>query len=278
MPAACCLLRMCCLGQAVGVSGLVAELGRRAPGRHAHRPCPGAPLEQSIALFCRWKCCSRPGPAPRITVVFNVPVPSHISLHLSTRRWRRRRPRFLWNGSLPWCSPAETFLTHHALFYFRDLCAQMEEVLFPILERYTSTDGQDIFEEIMQLATYLTYFAPEISPRMWTLYPRMLQARGPRRGARGCTTARATPRGAVARGGANLGGPYGWALHTGMLQAKGSAAAGRGRCAGRRTGTGHPPSGRGARGAPAPVTNHPPSYPCCVAPIYCLAVRQRVGH
>ncbi|PSC72993.1 importin beta-like SAD2 [Micractinium conductrix] len=55
------------------------------------------------------------------------------------------------------------------------LYLQMEEVLFPILERYTSTDGQDIFEEIMQLATYLTYFAPEISPRMWTLYPRMLQ-------------------------------------------------------------------------------------------------------
>lgn len=55
------------------------------------------------------------------------------------------------------------------------LYAQMEEVLFPILERYTSTDGQDIFEEVMQLATYLTYFAPQISPRMWSLYPRMVQ-------------------------------------------------------------------------------------------------------
>jgi len=29
--------------------------------------------------------------------------------------------------------------------------------------------------QIMQLATYLTYFAPQISPRMWTLFPRMLQ-------------------------------------------------------------------------------------------------------
>lgn len=32
--------------------------------------------------------------------------------------------------------------------------------------------------QIMQLATYLTYFAPQISPRMWTLFPRMLQASG----------------------------------------------------------------------------------------------------
>lgn len=28
------------------------------------------------------------------------------------------------------------------------LTVQMEDVLFPILERYTSTDGQDIFEEV----------------------------------------------------------------------------------------------------------------------------------
>lgn len=53
----------------------------------------------------------------------------------------------------------------------------MEDVLWPILERYTSTDGQDIFEEVMQLATYLTYFAPTLSPRMWSLYPRMVQVR-----------------------------------------------------------------------------------------------------
>lgn len=29
--------------------------------------------------------------------------------------------------------------------------------------------------QVMQLATYLTYFAPQISPRMWTLFPRMVQ-------------------------------------------------------------------------------------------------------
>lgn len=58
------------------------------------------------------------------------------------------------------------------------LYAQMEDILWPILDRYTSSEGQDIFEEVMQLATYLTYFPPTISPRMWTLYPRMLQCVG----------------------------------------------------------------------------------------------------
>lgn len=56
----------------------------------------------------------------------------------------------------------------------------MEDILWPILDRYTSSEGQDIFEEVMQLATYLTYFPPTISPRMWTLYPRMLQVWGRR--------------------------------------------------------------------------------------------------
>lgn len=56
-----------------------------------------------------------------------------------------------------------------------ELYPQLEDILFPLLQRYTSTEGQDIFEEIMQIVTYLTYFAPAISPRMWTLYPLMLQ-------------------------------------------------------------------------------------------------------
>ena len=55
------------------------------------------------------------------------------------------------------------------------LYPQLEELLFPILHRYTSEEGLDVFEEITQIATYLTYFAPGITPRMWTLYPRLLE-------------------------------------------------------------------------------------------------------
>lgn len=55
-----------------------------------------------------------------------------------------------------------------------ELYPQLEELLFPILEKYSSEAGLDVFEEITQLITYLTYFAPAITPRMWTLFPRLL--------------------------------------------------------------------------------------------------------
>ncbi len=55
-----------------------------------------------------------------------------------------------------------------------ELYPQLEDLLFPILEKYSSEAGLDVFEEITQLITYLTYFAPAITPRMWTLFPRLL--------------------------------------------------------------------------------------------------------
>ena len=55
-----------------------------------------------------------------------------------------------------------------------ELYPQLEELLYPILEKYTSEEGLDVFEEVTQLITYLTYFGPGITPRMWTLYPRLL--------------------------------------------------------------------------------------------------------
>lgn len=55
------------------------------------------------------------------------------------------------------------------------LFPQIEEIMWPVLEKYTSTEGQDVFEEVMEIVTYLTYYAPEISPRMWSLYPRIIQ-------------------------------------------------------------------------------------------------------
>ena len=55
-----------------------------------------------------------------------------------------------------------------------ELYPQLEELLFPIMEKYTSEDGLDVFEEITQLITYLTYYTPAITPRMWSLYPRLI--------------------------------------------------------------------------------------------------------
>lgn len=52
---------------------------------------------------------------------------------------------------------------------------QLEEILFPMMWRMLSSEGQDVFEEILDLVAYFTYFAPAVSARMWTLWPRLHQ-------------------------------------------------------------------------------------------------------
>ncbi|DBB04276.1 hypothetical protein WJX77_005934 [Trebouxia sp. C0004] len=51
------------------------------------------------------------------------------------------------------------------------LFPQLEEILFPIMQAMCSEEGQDVFEEILEMISYFTYFSPEISPRMWSLWP-----------------------------------------------------------------------------------------------------------
>lgn len=54
----------------------------------------------------------------------------------------------------------------------------LEEALFPIMYEMTSSRGQDVFEEVMDMASYFTYFMTPISPRMWTLWPRIQSCLG----------------------------------------------------------------------------------------------------
>ena len=49
----------------------------------------------------------------------------------------------------------------------------LEEVLFPIMYEMTSSRGQDVFEEVMDMASYFSYFMEPVSPRLWTLWPRI---------------------------------------------------------------------------------------------------------
>eukprot|EP00891_Asterochloris_glomerata_P009638 jgi/Astpho2/9638/fgenesh1_pm.00146_%23_24_t len=56
------------------------------------------------------------------------------------------------------------------------LFPQLEEILFPIMHKMCSQDGQDVFEEVLQIISYCTYFCEEISERMWTLWPRICEA------------------------------------------------------------------------------------------------------
>lgn len=42
---------------------------------------------------------------------------------------------------------------------------QLEEILFPIMQAMCSEDGQDVFEEILEMIAYFTYFSPEVNDR-----------------------------------------------------------------------------------------------------------------
>lgn len=54
---------------------------------------------------------------------------------------------------------------------------QLEEILFPLMFKMCSSDGQEVFEEIVEIISYFTYFSPEISPKLWMLWPRLHEVR-----------------------------------------------------------------------------------------------------
>ncbi|GIL84239.1 hypothetical protein Vretimale_15865 [Volvox reticuliferus] len=53
------------------------------------------------------------------------------------------------------------------------LIASLEEVLYPLLHRMLSTEGQDVFEEVLEMLSYLTYYGKSISDRLWALWPQI---------------------------------------------------------------------------------------------------------
>lgn len=42
------------------------------------------------------------------------------------------------------------------------LFPQLEAILFPVMQRLVGTDGQDVFEEVLELVSYFTYFSPSV--------------------------------------------------------------------------------------------------------------------
>jgi len=55
------------------------------------------------------------------------------------------------------------------------LLPPLEEVFFPVLETLLGgAHGDDLMEETLDLMTYLSYYSPEVSPRMWGLWPALL--------------------------------------------------------------------------------------------------------
>lgn len=56
------------------------------------------------------------------------------------------------------------------------LFVQIEPTLLPILRTMLTTDGQEVFEEILEIVSYMTFFSPTISLNMWGLWPLMMEA------------------------------------------------------------------------------------------------------
>ncbi|XVF84412.1 hypothetical protein PTKIN_Ptkin17bG0035100 [Pterospermum kingtungense] len=56
------------------------------------------------------------------------------------------------------------------------LFVQIEPTLLPIMKRMLTTDGQEVFEEVLEIVSYMTFFSPTISLDMWSLWPLMIEA------------------------------------------------------------------------------------------------------
>jgi hypothetical protein len=56
------------------------------------------------------------------------------------------------------------------------LYGQIEPQLLPIMRKMLTTDGQDVFEEVLEIVSYITTFSPTISLEMWSLWPLMMEA------------------------------------------------------------------------------------------------------
>ncbi|KAA8527329.1 hypothetical protein F0562_034574 [Nyssa sinensis] len=56
------------------------------------------------------------------------------------------------------------------------LFVHIEPTLLPIMRRMLTTDGQEVFEEVLEIVSYMTFFSPTISLEMWSLWPLMMEA------------------------------------------------------------------------------------------------------
>ncbi|XP_057960269.1 importin beta-like SAD2 [Malania oleifera] len=56
------------------------------------------------------------------------------------------------------------------------LFVHIEPTLLPIMRRMLTTDGQEVFEEVLEIVSYMTFFSPTISMEMWSLWPLMMEA------------------------------------------------------------------------------------------------------
>uniref|UniRef100_M4CN63 Importin N-terminal domain-containing protein n=1 Tax=Brassica campestris TaxID=3711 RepID=M4CN63_BRACM len=56
------------------------------------------------------------------------------------------------------------------------LFVEIEPTILPIMQKMLTADGQDVFEEVLEIASYITFYSPNISLGMWSLWPLMVEA------------------------------------------------------------------------------------------------------
>ncbi|RZC47297.1 hypothetical protein C5167_040237 [Papaver somniferum] len=57
-----------------------------------------------------------------------------------------------------------------------DYFLKIEPTLLPIMRRMLTSDGQEVYEEVLEIVSYQTFFAPTISLEMWSLWPLMMES------------------------------------------------------------------------------------------------------
>jgi len=56
------------------------------------------------------------------------------------------------------------------------LYGALELPLMPIMRKMLTQEGYDVYEEVLEIISYMTYFSPAVSQQMWELWPLMVAA------------------------------------------------------------------------------------------------------
>jgi hypothetical protein len=57
-----------------------------------------------------------------------------------------------------------------------ELYAPLEDICFPFMDHLIQEAGLEYYEDVLESVLCITLFAPAISPRMWSLYPRFIES------------------------------------------------------------------------------------------------------
>lgn len=53
------------------------------------------------------------------------------------------------------------------------LLPALEASLLPLMTHFLSSSGQDVFEDVLEILAFFTYYPETISPQLWGLWPRL---------------------------------------------------------------------------------------------------------